>query len=227
MTSPVQRSCTIDIKATVEKYHAIAPSLLAERALSGCDTLSTYFGTGKGTVLEILNAASAWLLNNARKSQRPSLRSSPPVHKAHSDLLQQNNWKWYVRDPLKVRVAKFGNTASSASPIQSPLPSSEAFTDNVKRAHLQTCIWKAAVLLDPPDLDPLKYGCLKHEPSKSLLPVTLPAGVALDLDQIMFRIRCNCSEGTRRCRTMRCSCCRTRLLCTERWLPTWTHPYSY
>ena len=59
MTSPVQRSCTIDIKATVEKYHAIAPGLLAARVLSGCDTVSTYFGTGKVTVLEILNAATA------------------------------------------------------------------------------------------------------------------------------------------------------------------------
>ena len=30
------------------------------------------------------------------------------------------------------------------------LEKSEAFTENVKRAHLQTCIWKAAMLLDPP-----------------------------------------------------------------------------
>ena len=86
----------------------------------------------------------------------------------------------------KVWAAKFGNTASSAPPIQSLPPASEAFTENVKRAHLQTCIWKAAVLLDPPDLDPLKYGYLKHEPSKSLLPVTVPAGVALAPDEIMF-----------------------------------------
>ena len=104
--------------------------------------------------------------------------------------------------------------ASSAPPIQSLPPTSEAFTENVKRAHLQTCIWKAAVLLDPPDLDPLKYGYLKHEPSKSLLPVTVPAGVALAPDEIMSLIRCNCSEGTRRCSTMKCSCCRTRLPCT-------------
>ena len=46
-------------------------------------------------------------------------------------------------------------------------------------------MWKAPVLLDPPDLDPLKYGYLKHEPSKSLLPVTVPAGVALAPDEII------------------------------------------
>lgn len=48
----------------------------------------------------------------------------------------------------KVWAAKFGNTVSSASSIQKLPPTSEAFTENVKRAHLQTCIWKAAVLLD-------------------------------------------------------------------------------
>ena len=82
-------------------------------------------------------------------------------------------------------ATKFGNRASSAPPIQSLPPSSEAFTENVKRAHLQTCIWKAAVLLDSPDLDPLKYGYLKREPSKSLLPVTVPAGVALAPDEVI------------------------------------------
>ena len=50
MISPVQQRSTIDIKA-------IVPGLLAAHALSGCDTVPTYFGIGKGTVLKILNAA--------------------------------------------------------------------------------------------------------------------------------------------------------------------------
>ena len=57
MTSPLQQSSTIDIKATVEKHQAIVPGLLAAHALAGCDTVPTYFGIGKGTVLKILNAA--------------------------------------------------------------------------------------------------------------------------------------------------------------------------
>jgi len=82
MTSPVQQRSTIDIKATVEKHHATVP---------GCDTVQPYFGIGKGTVLKILNAAPD--SNNARKSQRLSLRCSPPVHKVHSIQLQQNSRK--------------------------------------------------------------------------------------------------------------------------------------
>ena len=38
MTSPAQQRSTIDIKATVEKHHAIVPGLLTVHALSGCDT---------------------------------------------------------------------------------------------------------------------------------------------------------------------------------------------
>lgn len=57
MTAVQQRS-TIDIKATVEKHHAIVPGLLAAYALSGCKTVPTYFGISKSTVLKILNAVS-------------------------------------------------------------------------------------------------------------------------------------------------------------------------
>ena len=36
-------------------------------------------------------------------------------------------------------------------------PASESFSENVKRAHLQTCIWKSAMDSDPPDLDPTNF----------------------------------------------------------------------
>ena len=38
---------------------------------------------------------------------------------------------------------------------------------------------------DPPDVDPVNFGYSRHEPSKSLLPVTVPADVPLAPDQIM------------------------------------------
>ena len=113
----------------------------------------------------------------------------------------------------KIWAAKFGNTATSAPKIQSLPPSTEAFTENLKRAHLQTFIWKAAVSLDPPSIDPVEYGYARHEPSKSLIPVTVPAGVQLAPDEILSLIKCNC-EGDKRCVTQRCGCSRQRLPCT-------------
>ena len=126
------------------------------RDRSVCDTVPTYFGIGKGTVLKILNAAPDSLtmlgsLNAPLSEVVP--QSTNFIASCYSKLA--GNDMCEIR--YKVWAAKFGNTASSAPPIQSLPPSSEAFTENVKRAHLQTYIWKAAVLLDPPDLDPLKY----------------------------------------------------------------------
>ena len=89
MTSPVQQRSTIDIKATMEKHHAIVPALLAAHAFSGCDTVPTFFGIGKGTALKILNAAPDSL------TVLGSLNAllSEVVHNVHCVLLKQNSWK--------------------------------------------------------------------------------------------------------------------------------------
>ena len=113
----------------------------------------------------------------------------------------------------KIWTTKFGNTATSAPKIQALPPTTEAFVENVKRSHLQTGTWKAALSLDPPALDPVEYGYVRHEPSKTLLPTTVPDGVTLAPDEIMTLIECNC-EGASACRNMRCSCSRSKLPCT-------------
>ena len=56
MTSPIQQRAVIDIKATVHVHHSVIPNLLAAHALLGCDTVASYFGIGKGTVLKTLVA---------------------------------------------------------------------------------------------------------------------------------------------------------------------------
>ena len=89
----------------------------------------------------------------------------------------------------------FGNTATSAPKIQALPPTTEAFIENVKRSHLQTGIWKAALFLDPPALDPVEYGYVRHEPSKTLLPTTVPEGVTLAPEEIMTLIKCNCESA--------------------------------
>ena len=53
-SSPIQQRSVIDIKNTVELHGSIVPDLLAAHALSGCHTVPTYSGIGKGTVLKVL-----------------------------------------------------------------------------------------------------------------------------------------------------------------------------
>jgi hypothetical protein len=85
----------------------------------------------------------------------------------------------------KLWTTKFGNGAATAPKIQSLPPSTEAFVENVKRAHLQTAIWKHATSLDPPNLDLQEYGYIRDESSKTLLPTTVPDGTPLAPESVM------------------------------------------
>jgi hypothetical protein len=57
MISPIQQRSLIDIKTTIQAHCTTIPGLPAAHALSGCDTVPTYFEIGKGTVLKNLIAA--------------------------------------------------------------------------------------------------------------------------------------------------------------------------
>ena len=52
-------------------------------------------------------------------------------------------------------------------------PSSMAFEENVKRAHLQATIWQTALNTDPPDMGSYDYVWLKYDHFKSLQPKTI------------------------------------------------------
>lgn len=54
MVSPIQGRSVISINASVEKHKTIIPDLLAAHGLTGCDTVATYFGIGKGIALKVL-----------------------------------------------------------------------------------------------------------------------------------------------------------------------------
>ena len=46
METPIKERSVINVPATVEKLGDIIPLMLAEHALTGCDTLGAYFGIG-------------------------------------------------------------------------------------------------------------------------------------------------------------------------------------
>ena len=213
MSSPIQQRSVIDIKATVQAHITIIPGLPAAHALSGCDTVPTLFGIGKGTVLKKLDHAPSSLSKlGCLDTPLPEIIQQATVFigACYNNKVNENTMS-DVR--YKVWAAKFGRSASSAPKIQSLPPTSEAFGENVKRAHLQTCIWKAAQTFDPPTVDPTIYGYSRHDPSRSLLPTTVPESVSLAPAEIMDLIKCKCDDATP-CRTMRCRCSCNKLPCT-------------
>ena len=102
---------------------------------------------------------------------------------------------------------------SRLPPLKSLPPTSEAFAENVKRVHLQVCIWKHAMDSDPPNLDPTLHGWQKEVPSKSLIPVPNSASTKPAPTEILEMIRCGCASDEP-CQTARCGCMTAQLSCT-------------
>ena len=58
-------------------------------------------------------------------------------------------------------------------------PTTEAFEQNVLRAHYQCAVWKSALQHDPPDLDGTDYGSQKNEIVETLQPFMVPENVTV------------------------------------------------
>ena len=80
---------------------------------------------------------------------------------------------------MRVMKICFKKRVTSAPDLKSLPPTSEAFAQNVGRAHIQAAIWRAAVSPHPPKADATQYGWSKDEASNVLVPVTMPSDVAL------------------------------------------------
>ena len=73
------------------------------------------------------------------------------------------------------RCSKTGKRGASSVKLYSIPPTTESFTENVHRCHLQVTILKSALLESPPEMDSTKYGCeLDH--LGNLVPRTVHSG---------------------------------------------------
>ena len=102
---------------------------------------------------------------------------------------------------------------TGAPRLKSLPPTSEAFEQNVSRAHFQVSVWKAALEKDPPELVPTNFGWEQDESSRSLLPVTISECVALAPMDVLKVIRCGCATD-QPCATARCICGTVQMACT-------------
>lgn len=202
----------IDISRTALKLADIIEQLLPAHALSGCDTVPMCHGIGKSKMLKCV------------KTMQCSLSLLGNINAKMEDVIQQatafvcrcyniTNAKTMTEARIKVWITKTGQKAASKVPKLCSLPpTSEAFEQNVKRAHLQCATWKKA-LQDPPALDPTEYGWYKDEETKSLQPVMLPPAQLPAPDYILKLVCCSCSSD-KPCRSSRCGCVSANLACT-------------
>ena len=112
----------------------------------------------------------------------------------------------------KLWADKVGRCNQTMPLLSSLSPTQEAFTENVKRAHLQTCIWRNALDGDPPNIDPCGIGWQNVSLNEKLVAVTVPQGVTLAPPEILKIIRCKFSSDSR-CMTQICTWSQAKLPC--------------
>ena len=185
MESPIKGRTVVDIGKTVQKHSEIVEGILHVHALSGCDTVASYFGIGKATVLKTLRSGHSLNLLGA------------PGH----------SMEYVTQQATSFIPACYGQTnCSTMSETRCTLPpTTETFKENIKRAHNQALLWQSLEAQNPPELGSTEYGWVNDDQNKSLHPVTLPDEVELVPEVVLRLIKCGC-HSTTPCSSSACSC---------------------
>ena len=89
----------------------------------------------------------------------------------------------------------------------------EAFVQNVYRAHFQIAQWYSALGVDPPPLSAVDYGWEVDKTNKCLIPRNMAEGVLYAPEQILKLVKCGCASQ-RPCKGGNCGCMGHQLPCT-------------
>ncbi len=195
----------IDINATAHKLGDKSLQLLAIHALTGCDTTSYLFGKGKASAvsimlkhdmnLEVLGQTDANLCDVISAGHRFfSILYSGKQSTTTMNLLRHTIFI-SKRDTPKIKTLP---------------PTDSALDEHIKRAHLQTMIWKAADEDGPPEVNITAFGwnIIDNIPK----PRTGMSEVAPP--ELMKVVACGCCAQNA-CSSNICSCHAARLSCTS------------
>jgi hypothetical protein len=103
--------------------------------------------------------------------------------------------------------------AASVPRLKNLQPTTDAFIENVKRAHFQACIWRSVLTGKAPDMDSLENSWETDDSFNGLIPVTLPLQNEIAPAAVMKLIQCGCSSETP-CFSERCGCVNGQLSCS-------------
>ena len=134
----------VDIGETASKHSNIAKYLLAAHALSGCDTVSCLYGIGKTTVLKVLKSGVELERLGCLEESMTSIETECVKFMSACYGLKSEESMTSAR--YKVWSTKMANCKLNAAPELKVLPpTTETFSEHVKRAHLQAVTWKASL----------------------------------------------------------------------------------
>lgn len=194
----------------VNPQNDIVIDLLPAHAISGCDTVASYFGIGKGSVIKTLKAGYhlTSIGNVLAPFQQLSSEATNFVSACYGipDSISMSHTR------LVVWGKKNGKGHLSSPNLAALPPTTEAFLENVKRAHFQAILWRTLVHT-PPELSPEAFGWKKDPCNKALIPISVPENVKVAPDYILQMIRCGCKSKSP-CNSKKCSCAVNSVPCT-------------
>ena len=126
----------IDIGATAKQHADIAGQLLAAHALTGCDTVAFMWGIGKAKAVKVrLPGCKLLKMGNTEISMDEVLLEATQFVArcygcASSESMSATRYEVWIS---KTSMRKL----TGAPKLKSLLPTSEAFEQNVRRAHFQ------------------------------------------------------------------------------------------
>ena len=195
-----QKRRIIDISQITEHHGQLSPALAGLHAFSGCDTIPSFSGKGKRTVINKLGGSAKAL------KFFTELGTSFDVTAAQLSAAEEVVCQLYGLDMVKVDEARYVMFCSSGSESSMP-PTKDALTYNLQRANYQTAIWKKA---DTPFIDvppPEVHGWLSDESGLSFHWMSKPVAPP----EILQLSVCQCKRGC----SGRCSCHSANLACTD------------
>ncbi|KAG0724080.1 hypothetical protein GWK47_041399 [Chionoecetes opilio] len=205
---------SVNIGDTVIKHQAIVPQLLAAHALTGFDTVGCYFGIGKIKAVKVLRAGYKLDSIGQPEAQHETIirEATQFIAACYGEKVGPNDSMSDIR--YRHWISSMGRKSAASVHQLKTLPlTSEAFVENVKRAHFQACIWRSALTGEAPDMDPLENGWVSDDDCGVLMPVTLPPQMEIAPAAVMKLIQCDCSSETP-CSTERCECVAGQMSCS-------------
>jgi hypothetical protein len=175
----------------------MAQNLLAFHSITGCDTTSFFYGISKKKAYKVYEQDVNLLegIGEAELTDEKIKLAEVFICKLYNQVTDTSD---------EARDLMFGK---SKSPESLP-PTSDALKLHIERAHFQASVWKQANVVKPVLPSPVTMGWSLDGDRLIPLLMTLDPVPQACLEMIS----CQCSTG---CITLRCSCKKAKLPCTD------------
>ena len=200
----------IDIRKTAMALAEKCLELPSLHALTGCDSVSYPFKKGKVTAVHVLMKNSNLQLNKIGDTETPKQVMLNTGKAFFVKLYSGKLFKDMQINDLRYKL--FTSKTDRTLPIKTLPPTEEALEHHILRAHLQTAVWKAADLQEPPK-EPER---IEHFGWKIVdgIPQSITSMVKMAPSELLKVVSCSCGTTTP-CARRNCSCVSSALSCTR------------